>query len=468
MNELTSASQAERIGILLRQIEELWVERVDLLARVEELTARVEQLEAENLRLRRGGGSQTELCIKPSRPPREEKKERKHRAQGFARRREKADEVRYHALERCPDCGAKLTGEGWEHRRHQVIEVELRRRVVDHVVMGRRCGVCGKRALPRLEDKEIGAVGKRRFGASVQSLVTVLNVAGRLPIRMIRRMLRETCGLHLSNGAVVHLLDGVRAAAEPTVKELLEQVRASSSVCADGSPVGRTPRETGWREDGVNGYLWTFATPRGRYFVRDASRAGRVPVEVLGEDFGGTVTCDFYAAYNKLGAVLQRCWPHLLRDAKDLAELNSDRPEVRAWEQSLRALYREAKDFHHDNPRKRTRARRYFEAKAAKLASPYANDPTAPQRTLAQRILKHLHELFVFVSDPDVPGDNNLAERSLRPAVIARKISGGTRSPKGAETKMKLMSLFGTWQLQNKPLHATCQQLLLSSPARSP
>ena len=447
MTDLTSASREELVEIIR-----------GLLARLEGLEARVAELEAENLRLRRGGGSPTEFSIRPSRPPKEQEA-RKHRAQAFVRRREKADEVRYHRLECCPDCGAKLTGEGWEHRRRQVIEVELRRRVVDHVVVARRCGICRKRCLPKLEDKEIGAVGKQRFGASLQSLVTVLNVAGRLPIGMIRRMLRETCGLQISSGAVVHLLDGVRAAAEPTVRELLEQVRASSSVCAD---------ETGWRENGVNGYLWTFTTPTLRYFEYRHSRSGQVPGEVLGEAFGGTVTCDFYAAYNKLGAVLQRCWPHLLRDAKDLAEINADRPEVGVWREALKALYLEAKDFSSPKARTRRRARRYFEAQAAKLAQPYANDPAAPQRTLAQRILKHLHELFVFVSDPEVPGDNNLAERSLRPAVIARKISGGTRSPKGSETKMKLMSLLGTWQVRGKPLHATCQQLLLSSPARSP
>jgi hypothetical protein len=455
VTDLTCASREELLEIIAQQQAQI----AALLVGVEELEAQVQQLQEEIGRLRSGKGGGVEFAVKASRPPREEKKERKHRAQAFVRRREKADEVRYHRLERCPDCGAKLTGEGWEHRRHQVIELELRRRVVDHVVLGRRCGVCGKRALPKLEDKEIGAVGKRRFGASVQSLVTVLNVAGRLPIRMIRRMLRETCGLHLSSGAVVDLLDGVRAAAEPTVRELRAQVRASASVCAD---------ETGWREDGVNGYLWTFSTSALRCYEYRPSRSGQVPLEVLGENFGGTVTCDFYAAYNKLGAVLQRCWPHLLRDAKDLAEINADRPEVAAWREALKALYLEAKTFHHDNPRKRTRARRYFEARTAKLAQPYANDRAAPQRTLAQRILKHLHELFVFVSDPEVPGDNNLAERSLRPAVIARKISGGTRSPKGSETKMKLMSLLGTWQAQGKPLHATCQQLLLSSPARSP
>jgi transposase len=61
-----------------------------------------------------------------------------------------------------------------------------------------------------------------------------------------------------------------------------------------------------------------------------------------------------------------------------------------------------------------------------------------------------------------VPATNNLAERSLRPAVVARKISGGTRSPKGSDTKMGLMSLFGTWQVQDKPLLESCRQLLLA------
>ena len=136
MTDLTCASREELLEIIAQQREEIAA-----------LLARVEELEAENLRLRRGGGSPTEFCIRPSRPPKE-KKARKRRGQVFVRRREKPDEEVRHALERCPDCGAKLTGEGWEHRRHQVIELELRRRVVDHVVMARRCGVCGRRALP--------------------------------------------------------------------------------------------------------------------------------------------------------------------------------------------------------------------------------------------------------------------------------------------------------------------------------
>jgi len=54
-------------------------------------------------------------------------------------------------------------------------------------------------------------------------------------------------------------------------------------------------------------------------------------------------------------------------------------------------------------------------------------------------------ELFVFVADPAVPADNNAAECSPRHSVTSRKISGGTRSAQGTDSKITLASLFGTW-----------------------
>jgi hypothetical protein len=282
----------------------------------------------------------------------------------------------------------------------------------------------------------------------------MLQIAYRVPIRMIRRLLRELVGLQISEGEVVALLDGAKRAGQACLQQLLEAVRGSPAVCAD---------ETGWRQEGRNGYLWGFFTPTLRWFEYRDSRGGQVPVEVLGEQFGGIVTCDFYSGYHGLGQ-LQRCWVHLLRDAKELAEINADGPEVAAWVEALAALYQQAKAFSHPSERVRHKQRRHFGRLAAQLAQPYASDPDAPQATLAQRIMKHRHELFVFVSNPQVAADNNLAERSLRPAVVARKISGGTRSAKGSQTRMGLMSLLGTWQAQGKPLLPSLRQLLSPTP----
>jgi len=428
-------------------------------AQVEELLARVAELEEEVRRLRAGKGGGRAVVVKPSRAEREQR-ERKRRDRAFVRRREPADEEVRHTVDRCPDCGRSLQG-GWEHDRRQVIEVVLQRRVIDHVIWARRCGVCRKRWLPKLEPGELGVQGKRRLGASVQSLVATLHIGCRVPMRMIGALVWELFGLRVSEGEVVKLLDGLKRAGEPILEGLREQVRAASAVCAD---------ETGWRQDGESGYLWGCFTEGARYFEYRKSRSAQVPKEILGEGFEGTLTCDFYAAYNWVG-VLQRCWFHLLDDGKELAQINADRPEVGAWVEGLKGLYEEAKAVaiacreSPANSRWRQRERRRLEKLAGKLAKPYVNDPEAPQRVLAQRILKHLCELFVFISDPAVPATNNLAERSLRPAVIARKISGGTRSPKGSDTRMGLMSLLGTWAAQGKGLVQGCRELLLPTPA---
>ena len=88
---------------------------------------------------------------------------------------------------------------------------------------------------------------------------------------------------------------------------------------------------------------------------------------------------------------------------------------------------------------------------------------THPQAKLCRRIERHIKELFVFVAEPAVPSDNNAAERSLRHLVISRKISGGTRSERGTDSKMTLVSLFGTWRVQGLNPLTACRQLLRSS-----
>ncbi len=66
------------------------------------------------------------------------------------------------------------------------------------------------------------------------------------------------------------------------------------------------------------------------------------------------------------------------------------------------------------------------------------------------------------MAEPQAPPDNNAAERSLRHLVVSRKVSGGTRSHQGTDTKMTLASIFGTWRAQGLNPLTACQQLLTS------
>lgn len=94
--------------------------------------------------------------------------------------------------------------------------------------------------------------------------------------------------------------------------------------------------------------------------------------------------------------------------------------------------------------------------------APFLDDPLAVQGKLCRRIERFIKELFVFVAEPDVPPDNNGAERSLRPLVTGRKISAGTRSEQGTGANMTLASLFGTWRARGLNPFMTCRQMLTS------
>ena len=95
-------------------------------------------------------------------------------------------------------------------------------------------------------------MGRQRLGVNLVSLIITLREEGRLPVRTIQWYLRTVHQLKLSVGAIVRTIHQAAQQAGPAVNEALERIRRSPVVHAD---------ETGWRENGVNGYVWTFSTP---------------------------------------------------------------------------------------------------------------------------------------------------------------------------------------------------------------
>lgn len=447
MSGLEGLSREELIVVILRQEEAI----CSLAEQVAALSAELEKLRSEPPS---GVAGAPPVWVKPSRKERGAK-DRKKRKHSFGRKRETPTEVLCHAVDICPDCGRKLSG-GWVHDRRQVIELpETPVRVIEHVLVARRCGVCGKRYIPTLELSG-QVVGKCRFGVRLMSVVSSMAISCRMPHRVIQRSLDGLYGLKISVGEISEILHKVGERGQGAYDGLLSQIRGSPALNAD---------ETGWREDGVNGYIWSFSTPDVRCFLYDHSRGSKVVKEVLGDEFAGTLVSDFYGAYNIYEGVKQRCWVHLLGDLKGLVEKHPDDKRVSRWAGRVKSLYERAKkaaeaDLRQD---KRVRFRQLFESKALQLALPYVNSEDAPQRVLAKRIDGFLGELFTFVDHPGVPSENNAAERAIRPAVIARKVCGGTRSPKGSKTRMTLMSLFGTWSLRGQNPIRACQAMIATS-----
>ena len=425
----------------------------DLIARQQAIIAGLEKRVArlEGQAKSRGSGRMPGLRPKTDRKPDQPQKPRKRRTQGFARTRMTPTQRVEHALERCPDCATQLSG-GWIHHTREVIELpQVPVQVIEHAYIARPCPRCRRRCVPPAQLEGV-ALGQQRLGINLVSVIAMLREEARLPVGAIQRYLDTVHGLRLSVGAIVDATQRVARQAQGMLEDIVERIRGSPVVHAD---------ETGWREDGHNGYVWTFSTPTERYFLR-RGRNKRVVDEALGEEFEGVLVSDFYAAYHHYDGPKQRCWAHLLRDVHDLRALYPKDRRLTQWADAVHQLYQQAVAFTHPIEKQRRATQLFLEKRLSALCRPFWDDPLAVQTRLCRRIGKHIKELFVFVAEPEAPPDNNAAERSLRHLVVSRKVSGGTRSPQGTDTKMTLASIFGTWRAQGiNPLTA-CQELLAS------
>src|SRR5437764_2752064 len=396
-----------------------------------------------------------------------EKKPRKKREAQYNHGRQRAvpTQIVEHRIVTCPDCHLRLGGISLARCR-EVIDVPPppRVEVSEHRIYKGWCTGCQKWHEAPVDFSE-QVLGQGRIGVRLASIIAYLRTVMRLPLRQLREVLRDLHGFEVSLGELVELLHRIREYAQPILSHLKAEIRASPAVQAD---------ETGWREDGLNGYIWSVSTPDIRYYEYHHSRSGEVVKQLIGENFQGVLGSDFYAGYNIHQGLHQRCWVHFLRDVHDLKDDFPQDEELLCWAKDVKALYEEAVTWvaeHPDpslSPRQQHQARvaqqRAFEQRLWKLCQPYAHT-SAPHHTLCQRVERFLPELFVFVAVPGVPAHNNLAERSVRLLVIARKISGGTRSPKGSQTRMGLASLFGTWIAQHlNPFHQ-CLAFLSSPPS---
>src|SRR5207248_6486862 len=194
-----------------------------------------------------------------------EKKPRKKRdpTHNHARRREKPTRMVEHRISTCPVCSSRLGGVSVARRR-QVIELPPPPpiEVTEHVVSHGWCSQCATwREAPLDVSREV--IGQGRMGVKLTSLIAYLRTVMRLPVRQIQAYLATLHGLKISSGEMVELLHRAKGHLQPVVAALKQQIRASPAVQAD---------ETGWREAGQNGYIWSVSTPEVRYYEYHHSR----------------------------------------------------------------------------------------------------------------------------------------------------------------------------------------------------
>ena len=349
------------------------------------------------------------------------------------------DVVKVPEWDDCENCGAPLPPpEDVDHCPVEEISNPLPRTVIDYLVLGGRCVRCGTYNVARHPD----CPPCGRFGKNVYVQATLHKFEERLPLEKITSTL-ERSGLEISAPTALELLWRTSKWLRPEYERILSRIRASRVIHTD---------QTGIKVDGASFWIWPFATglcepEPAVLFVISETKSQKVLDETLGEDWNGTLVVDGHRPHHsyarKSGAKIQRCWAHLLDDAKELAEKYA---EAKALNKGLHRIFDRLKKALENDPPPEERARLARNAKRAmrRLLRKRYRKPKV--REFIEKIRRGYPYWFTFVTTPGVEPTNNRAERALRELVVQRKIIGTLRNEKGVRIYETLPSLLTTWK----------------------
>lgn len=424
---------AERSPVLLQIIAQLQEANAALRTEVAALKERVSELESQ---------------LRPPAAPFRRSPEQKKRVPGRSGRRpghpgacrvlpaqiDEEVEVPLSLPQCCPQCGG-----AWDSPQPCVQYVEdlppVRPRVLKLTTWSAACACCGQ-AMASTHPQQVstarGCAGVH-LGARAQALAASLRHGCGLSLAKTARVLQELCGLSITRGGLAHLFGRLSRKLAPAEEELHRQLLASRAVHTD---------ETSWWINGPAS-LWVFASEDTTLYRTVAHRDRATFYETIPPDWPGVLVSDCLSVYDGATSVQQKCYSHHLRAVSEAAAQARAPTE---WVEVVRRLLHAAMALQAQSEKlsteERAARRRGLEVAASALLEQPRADPA--EERLRARLFKQRDHLFTFLDRPGVEATNNLAERELRPAVIARKLSCGHRTGRGAQAWARLTSLART------------------------
>jgi len=342
---------------------------------------------------------------------------------------------------RCPDCGRPLKEKGREER--FVLEsAPVKAHRILYRLRKRYCPHCKKVFLPAVP----AVLPRSLYGNQLIATAAVMHYLHGIPMGRLCEQIQ------LGPGSLVEIFHRLARLFAKVPSELIQHYRLAAVKHAD---------ETGWRTDGKNGYVWLFASDSLSIFLFRKNRSAEVPKSVFGsKPLPGVLVVDRYAGYNRVPCAIQYCYAHLLREVQDLEKEFPDSAEVKGFVSTLAPLLTLAMGL-----RNQAISQRRFRSQAAKIKAQIIDTVQAPANHLGIRRIQDIFRekadrIYHWADNRDVPAENNLAERDLRPTVIARKTSFGSQSDAGAHTRGVLMSVLYSLKKQGVDVPAKFKAVL--------
>jgi transposase len=429
----------------------------------------IEQLRAEIEQLKRRGGaapfSKGTSKANPKPPGRKP-------GQGFFRFRKAPEQAPGQeaitvpvAAPCCPDCGGELGGLKREMVSVTDIPARPRPEVRCYPMEVRDCRDCGRKIRGQHPDIAPGQHGAtaHRVGPRVRAMAHALHYLHGVPVRKTPAILEELTGVRLTQSAITQ--DAMKQA-EGAVGASYAALRALVSR----QPVVHTD-DTGWRVAGKTAFLMAFVNQSlSVYQVRPQHRNEEVR-ELIPADFGGVMICDrgrSYDAEELENVAQQKCLAHLIRNSAKLSLEKARQARKFGWQLKdilQRALLLSASRKQMGPEAWRKQVEDIDIELTAHLKDRRLRD-LDNQRLLNGVGAQHDRGHVLRFLREDVEPTNNRAERDLRPAVIARKVSHCSKNERGARAFEAFISLLHTFRkLNSGSIIPTLARLIASSPA---
>lgn len=418
--------EEEFIEQLRAENEQLKRENELLKAKIRDLEARLAQYENAHTppSLRRGRNRKKDQNNKKGKPG------QKAGHKGVTRPFVSPDRQVELTMDRCPDCGADL---GSPFRIDSKIVEEIPEPqpiiVTEYKIAHYKCPCCQKEVVA----KDPGCPHEGKFGNNVIALATLLKYEDRLPHRKIRDAMVRLYGLKISPATILDLTRRAADAVRSEYDAILSRIRDAPILYVD---------ETGIHVQGEKYWIWTFTTPSETFFVIRKSRGMKVLMEVLTRRFKGIIVCDGWKPYARFTNRIQRCWAHLLRESKDIAETFE---EAIPLHNALKELYELLTKALETDPPPEVRESLWKLAREALRNLISKEYSVVKVQKFVGKINNGFDYWFTFVINPGVEPTNNRAERALRPHVVLRKILGALRNDKGTSIHERIMTTLATW-----------------------
>ena len=446
--------------------------REELIALILDQQRQIETLRQEVEELRRGGRGQAAPFSKGSRILNPKRPGRKPGQGPFQRRQEPHTESAAEtsiqvAVEAkgCPRCGGELERQSTEIASLIDLPPRPALEVRKYQVEVRRCRQCGQRVRgchPDLGANQHGATA-HRLGPRIKAAAHLLHYVVGVPVRRVPAILKELVGVEVTQGAITQ--DALKQSAGPVgtvYAELRARIGQAAVVHTD---------DTGWRVGGQSAHLMAFDTDQAVvYQIRPHHRNEEVR-EIVPADYRGVLVTDrgkSYDAEELRGVAQQKCLSHLIRNVSDVLE--SKRGRARKFGVGLKDLLQQALQLWREQREGRAlnfsvQTQEIDDALTHHLRNRILHDDDN-QRLLNGIGTQHDRgHVLRFLTNPAIEPTNNRAERALRPAVIARKVSHCSKNPRGAEAFAAFVTVAQTLRKSGRSLLDSFPNLSL---ARSP